>query len=214
MHSVLASNPQPFWKQTMPPKLAAEKIAQRSADLRIYVEEHAARINQRSGRSLREKLDQRFSKEEHSWFIFLWKQEDKFTADHRQHLSDIFALVSTGTPTELIGGVNVRAGVFVWWIQANQRRTLENGPERQTREEAEADGQVCNDTGRGIEDVEEARTAVVQKLAELRGTVSPTEKQQIRDARKRIKTEQQDDDIKIKSEQQDDDIKIKSRAAR
>ena len=104
----------------MPPKLAAEKIAQRLADLRIYVEEHAARINQRSGRSLREKLDQRFSKEEQSWHKFLWNQEDKFTADHRQHLSDIFALVSTGTPTELIGGVNVRADVFVWRIQANQ----------------------------------------------------------------------------------------------
>ncbi len=118
--------------------------------------------------------------------------------------------MSTGTPTELIGGVNVRAGVFAWRIRANQGRTLQEGPERQTREEAEADGQVCNDAGRGIEDVEEARAAVVQKLAELRGNVSPTEKQQIRDARKRIKIEQQDDDIKIKSEQQDDDIKIKS----
>ena len=48
----------------------------------------------------------------------------------------------------------------------------------------------------------------------MRGTVSPTEKQQIRDARKIIKIEQQDDDIKIKSEQQDDDAKGKSGQAR
>ena len=149
----------------MPPKLAAEKIARRLADLRIHVEEHAARINQRSGRSLREMLDQRFSKQEQSWHRFLWKQEDKFTADHRQHLSDIFALVSTGAPTEVMRGVHARAGVSVWRNQANHGRAVQEGPERQTREEAEADGQVCNDTGRGIQGVEEARAAVVQNLA-------------------------------------------------
>ena len=101
-------------------------------------------------------------------------------------------LVDTGSPSAIIGGVHERGGFFVWRIQG---RNSEEGPKRQTRDEAEADGQLYNAAGRGIGDADDARTAVAQKLAELRRDVDLDQKDELRQTRKKIKIEQQDEEF-------------------
>ncbi len=82
----------------MPPKLAAENISEKLADLRQCVEENAERLSLRPSGSLKDKLDTRFSKDEQTWYNFLVKQDPKFTDSHRQQLSDMFSLVDTVPP--------------------------------------------------------------------------------------------------------------------
>ena len=97
-------------------------------------------------------MEQRFSKDEQAWYNFLVKPDPKFTDSQRQQLAEMLTLVDTGRPAAIVGGVNERGGFFVWRIQG---RNSEEGPLRKTRDEAEADGQLCNAAWRGIGDADD-----------------------------------------------------------
>ena len=128
----------------MPPKKTSEKITEELRELRRYVQEHDARLNMRSGTSLQKKLEQRFSLAEKAWSNYLAKHSASFTETQREEVSGIFALVDGGAATALIGGVQVCGPLFCWRIRGRESQA---GPWRLTREEAEADGQLCNAVG-------------------------------------------------------------------
>ena len=143
----------------------ADKNSQKLLAFREYVEQHVDRLQSRSGHSLKEKLDQRFSKDELMWHNFLAKQTEDFEESHRQQLSHIFACIDGGTPAASIGGVNARGGFFYWRIQGPRGAGIAaEGPERETVEEAEADGETCNATASAVHDPNACRDAVRSPL--------------------------------------------------
>ena len=149
----------------MPLKLTADKVSQKLLTLREHVEQHAGRLKLRSGDSVREKLDKRFSTVEYAWYNFLVRHYANLEESHRQQLSHIFACIDGGTPTASIGGVNARGGFFYWRIQGPRGAGIAaEGPERETVEEAEADGETCNATASAVHDPNACRDAVRSPL--------------------------------------------------
>ena len=87
----------------MPPKSSPEKIAAKLGQLKVYVNEHATRLSSRLGHRLKQKLDQRFSKEEQRWYNFLVTNEKRFNAAHDELITEMFDLLERSLPPTVAG---------------------------------------------------------------------------------------------------------------
>ena len=87
----------------MPPKSSPEKIAAKLGQLKVYVNEHATRLSSRLGHRLKQKLDQRFSKEEQRWYNFLVTNGKRFNAAHDELITEMFDLLEHSLPPTVAG---------------------------------------------------------------------------------------------------------------
>ena len=77
----------------MPPKLTPEAIAGTLDELVVFAETNAATLAARRGTDMLSSLRQLHSKEEQRFFMFLYKQKDRFTEAHRRQVADAYAHV-------------------------------------------------------------------------------------------------------------------------